>query len=68
MLKRRLNERMCLCSTGEGTLARRLIDNPTLGSFKLLEKRRVLLEGEELEEHMATLRQHRTMERMKEHM
>lgn len=53
--------------TGEGTLARRLIDNPNLGAFKLVEKRRVPLEGEELQEHLATLRQHRALERMREH-
>uniref|UniRef100_A0A2P2I4M9 Cleavage and polyadenylation specificity factor subunit 2 n=3 Tax=Hirondellea gigas TaxID=1518452 RepID=A0A2P2I4M9_9CRUS len=52
--------------TGEGTLARRLIDNPNLGAFKLVEKRRVTLEGDELEDHLATLRSHRAMERMKE--
>ncbi|XP_018013297.1 probable cleavage and polyadenylation specificity factor subunit 2 [Hyalella azteca] len=52
--------------TGEGTLARRLIDNPNLRVFKLMEKRRVILEGEELEEHLAMLRQHRVMERMKD--
>ncbi|KAF2359510.1 Zn-dependent metallo-hydrolase RNA specificity domain [Trinorchestia longiramus] len=52
--------------TGEGTLARRLIDNPNVRMFKLMEKRRVILDGDELEEHLAMLRQHRVMERMKD--
>ena len=52
--------------TGEGTLARRLIENPSVRAFKLVEKKRVVLQGEELEEHLAMLRQHRAMERMKE--
>ena len=52
--------------TGEGTLARRLIDNPNIGAYKLVEKRRVVLEGEELEEHQALVRQHKAMERMRE--
>ncbi|KAK4320479.1 hypothetical protein Pmani_008645 [Petrolisthes manimaculis] len=37
--------------TGPDTLARRLIDNPQIRTFKLLEKRRVKLEGVELDEH-----------------
>ena len=47
-------------------MARRLIDNPSLRAFKLVEKKRVVLQGEELEEHLAMLRQHKAMERMKE--
>ncbi|KAG7164338.1 cleavage and polyadenylation specificity factor subunit 2-like [Homarus americanus] len=37
--------------TGPDTLARRLIDNPQIRTFKLLEKRRMKLEGPELDEH-----------------
>lgn len=37
--------------TGPDTLARRLIDNPQIRTFKLLEKRRMKLEGSELDEH-----------------
>lgn len=37
--------------TGPDTLARRLIDNPSIRTFKLLEKRRVKLEGAELDEY-----------------
>ncbi|XP_071526675.1 probable cleavage and polyadenylation specificity factor subunit 2 isoform X2 [Panulirus ornatus] len=37
--------------TGPDTLARRLIDNPLIRTFKLLEKRRMKLEGPELDEH-----------------
>ncbi|KAK8734330.1 hypothetical protein OTU49_006128, partial [Cherax quadricarinatus] len=37
--------------TGPDTLARRLIENPHIRTFKLLEKRRMKLEGPELDEH-----------------
>ncbi|XP_045595485.1 probable cleavage and polyadenylation specificity factor subunit 2 [Procambarus clarkii] len=37
--------------TGPDTLARRLIENPHIKTFKLLEKRRMKLEGPELDDH-----------------
>ena len=46
--------------TGPGTLGRVLIDNPAVQTFRLLEKRRVRLEGEELDEFMKTkLKEHK---------
>uniref|UniRef100_UPI00358E8751 cleavage and polyadenylation specificity factor subunit 2 n=1 Tax=Myxine glutinosa TaxID=7769 RepID=UPI00358E8751 len=41
------------CRTSPGTLARKLIDNPTLRRVPLEVKKRVKLEGKELEEHLA---------------
>lgn len=41
----------CFLRTGPDTLARRLIDNPSIRTFKLLEKRKMKLEGHELDEH-----------------
>lgn len=38
--------------TGPGTLARALIDNPEIQTFRLLEKKRVKLEGDELDQYM----------------
>ncbi|CAL4082920.1 unnamed protein product [Meganyctiphanes norvegica] len=43
--------------TGPDTLSRRLIDNPQIKTFKLLEKRRVRLEGAELDEHIRQRRE-----------
>ncbi|KAK7074959.1 cleavage and polyadenylation specificity factor subunit 2 [Halocaridina rubra] len=43
--------------TGPDTLARRLIDNPSIRTFKLLEKQRVKLEGVELDEYFRKQRE-----------
>ncbi|KAB7495135.1 putative cleavage and polyadenylation specificity factor subunit 2 [Armadillidium nasatum] len=40
------------CRTGPGTLARVLIDNPEIQTFRLVEKKRVKLEGDELDQYM----------------
>ncbi|KAK8393691.1 hypothetical protein O3P69_006784 [Scylla paramamosain] len=53
--------------TGPDSLARRLIDNPQIRTFKLLEKRRVRLEGPELDEHYRQKReQQQQQQRIKE--
>jgi len=53
-------------NTARGSLAQRLIEDPKIGSLRLIEKKRVLLEGEELDEHLATVRSHKQMERIRE--
>ncbi|XP_076039081.1 cleavage and polyadenylation specificity factor subunit 2 [Oratosquilla oratoria] len=50
--------------TGPDTLARSLIDNPQVRTYKLLEKRRVRLEGQELEEYNRAQRE--KMQRIKQ--
>uniref|UniRef100_A0A8C4QU89 Cleavage and polyadenylation specificity factor subunit 2 n=1 Tax=Eptatretus burgeri TaxID=7764 RepID=A0A8C4QU89_EPTBU len=50
-----IHSRNCViftCRTSPGTLARKLIDNPTLRRVQLEVKKRVKLEGKELEEHL----------------
>lgn len=55
------------CRTGPDSLARRLIDNPHIRTFKLLEKRRIRLEGPELDEHYRQKReQQQQQQRIKE--